>query len=93
MSPSIVPWMLVIFFSPAATGSALASSDFSSSAAFCSFISLRKLSVSNLGSASSSLAISASISFISLSVKPASFRFCLWASVNVKACFSSTAAS
>ena len=78
--------------SPAATGSDLAS-PISASAAFCSVISLRKLSVSNLGSASSSPVISSSISVISLSVKPASFRFCLCSSVSVKTSFSTTAAS
>ena len=85
--------MLVIFFSPAATASGLASSLTSRSDAFCAVISLRKLSVSKFGSASSSRAISFSIPSISASVKPACFRACFCASVSVKASLPSTTAS
>ena len=80
------------FFSPS-SDVVSSSSSISGVAAFPEIFSSTNVCASRLESASSLLAISSSIPAISLSVKSASFRACLWASVSAKASFSSTTVS
>ena len=96
--PSIVPWISVIFFSPAATASGLASSSISSLFSLLTdFFSLTfeatNAFTSKLGFSASDVLIEFSIASISLSVYPASFNFCFCEASNLKSTsllFSST---
>ena len=90
--------MSVIFFSPAATASGLAPSSISNLfSSLTDFFSLTfeviNSSTSKSGFSASDFLIEISIPSISASVKPACFRTCFCASVNVKASLPSTTAS